>query len=338
MALEKYEFRGQQFDLSSILELGIAIITFTLLPLLLSPFSASSIVILAIVALGYNLLLGYGGELSFGHAAFYGGGAYLTALWAEIIPNLYIDIILATICVGIISAIFGAISLRRRGLYFAMITLALAQMVYTTVYQTTAITGGANGLILPIGPGEAALGPLQPLNSKWDYYLIGLVVLAVIYFAIYRVTRSPFGRALMAIRESEERARHLGYPINRMLLVAFTMSGLLAGLAGAMHAALFAFIGPSLLFWTMSGEIVLLTILGGIGTRNGPIVGAVVFGILSEELSSLTNNWPIILGAIFIVIVMLAPQGLYGLYKQYLNDDERPGEDIQKVLVRIWRG
>ena len=340
MALEEYSIKvgSRRIELSLLAKLAILVAVFVILPLVFTPFTASIVVTLAITAIGYNLLLGYGGELSFGHAAFYGGGAYLTVIWAQIIPNLYVASLLAMLSVGAVSVIFGAISLRRRGLYFAMITLALSMMVYTAVNQATDITGGANGLVLPIGPGAAAIGPLQPLQSKWDFYIVAVVILAVVQLAVYRVTRSPFGRALMAIRESEERARHLGYPINRLLLVAFTMSGLLAGLAGAMHAALFAFIGPSLLFWTMSGEIVLLTILGGIGTLGGPIVGAIVFGILSDELSSITENWPIIFGAIFVVLVMLAPQGLYGLYKGYMGDEETPTQDIREVLSRIVHG
>jgi len=312
---------------------------FLALPFVLSPFTASHIVPLAIIAIGYNLLLGYGGELSFGHAAFYGGGAYLTIKWAEVFPNLFVAMLLGVVSVGILAIPFAFFSLRRRGLYFAMITLALAQMVYVIVHQATSITGGANGLVLPIGPGDAVVGPVDILGNYWVFYGFALVILALVYLAVYRVTRSPFGRALVAIRESEDRARHLGYPVNKLLLVTFVMSGLLGGLAGALHAALFAFISPSLLFWTMSGEIVIITILGGIGTRGGPVVGAIVFTILSDTLSQITNIWPIFFGTIFVIIVMLAPQGIFGLYKQYTDDEEEnPGQDVRVVLRRIVTG
>lgn len=306
---------------------------FLALPFALGPFTAGHIIPFAIVAIGYNLLLGYGGELSFGHAAFYGGGAYLTIKWAEIIPNLYVAVLLSVVSVAVLTIPFAYLSLRRRGLYFAMITLALAQMVYVAVYQATSITGGANGLVLPFGPGDAAI-----LGDYWIFYGFSLLILAAVYLAVYRVTRSPFGRALVAIRESGDRARHLGYPVNRLLLITFIMSGLLGGLAGALHALLFAFISPSLLFWTMSGEIVIIAILGGIGTRGGPVVGAIIFTILSDTLSQLTNIWPIFFGAIFVVIVMLAPQGVYGLYQQFTDEEESPGHDIRVVLKRIATG
>lgn len=323
---------------STLLRIVIIAVVFLSLPFVLSPFTASHIIPLAIIAIGYNLLLGYGGELSFGHAAFYGGGAYLTIKWAEVIPNLYIAILLSVVTVGVLSIPFAYLSLRRRGLYFAMITLALAQMVYVVVHQATSVTGGANGLILPIGPGDAVIGPFDVLGDYWVFYGFSLLILVAVYLAVYRVTRSPFGRGLVAIRESEDRARHLGYPVNRMLLVTFVMSGLLGGLAGALHASLFAFISPSLLFWTMSGEIVIITILGGIGTRGGPVVGAIVFTILADTLSQMTNIWPIFFGSIFVVIVMLAPQGLYGLYEQYFDEEEHPGQDIRVVLKRILTG
>jgi ABC-type branched-subunit amino acid transport system permease subunit len=341
MSSEKYEYEigGHTVNPRMAAKVGVVIVAAVALPLVFGPFTASNVLVLAILAMGYNILLGYGGELSFGHAAFYGGGAYLTAIYGQTIPNLYVSVVLAVVTVGVISVVYGAISLRRRGLYFAMITLALAMMFYTAVNQATDITGGANGLILPFGPADAAIGPLRPLESQMDFYIIGVVLTAACVLIIYRIINSPFGRALVAIRESEDRARHLGYPINRMLLMSFVMSAMFAGLAGALHAMLFTFIGPGLLFWTLSGEIVLVTILGGIGTLGGPLVGAVVFGILSEQLSSITENWPIIFGAIFVLIVMLAPQGLYGIYLQYVDSEaENPTTDIREVLRRLIEG
>lgn len=341
MTSEEYEYEiiGYGVNPWVAAKLGLIVVAAAALPLMFGPFTASNVLVLAILAMGYNILLGYGGELSFGHAAFYGGGAYLTAIYGQSIPNLYVSVALAVVTVGAISVVYGAISLRRRGLYFAMITLALAMMFYTAVNQATDITGGANGLILPFGPEDAAIGPLQPLQSQMDFYILGVVLTAVCAMIIYRIINSPFGRGLVAIRESEDRARHLGYPINRMLLISFVMSAMFAGLAGALHAMLFTFIGPNLLFWTLSGEIVLVTILGGIGTLGGPLVGAVVFGVLSEQLSSITENWPIIFGAIFVLIVMLAPQGLYGLYLQYVDPEaESPTTDIREVLRRLIEG
>lgn len=341
MASQEYEYDLAGYTVNAQVIGGLVIIALAviMLPFVFGAFTASNILVLAVLAVGYNILLGYGGELSFGHAAFYGGGAYLTAIYGEMVPSLYIAVGLSVITVGLVSIIYGAISLRRRGLYFAMITLALAMMFYTAVNQATEVTGGANGLILPFSPGDAAIGPLQPLQSQMDFYVLALIPTAASVIISYRIVDSPFGRALVAIRESEDRARHLGYPINRMLLMSFVMSAMFAGLAGAMHAMLFTFIGPGLLFWTFSGEIVLISILGGIGTIGGPLVGAAVFGVLSEQLSSFTESWPAIFGAIFVIIVMLAPQGLYGLYLQYIDpEDESPAVDIREILRRLIEG
>lgn len=297
------------------------------IPFVFGRFTANEIIVLAVFAMAYNLLLGYGGELSFGHAAFFGVGAYGTVIVAEhVVANLYVAMLLAVLITGVFSVVFAYVSLRRRGIYLAMITLALAQMVYYTAFRWTDVTGGSDGHFMPLY--DASLGPIDPLQGGLEFYVFSLVLLGIVWLAIHRIIESPFGRALMAVRESEDRARHIGYDPDRLLLLAFIMSGTLSGLAGAMNAVLYAFVGPDQLFWIVSGEVVLIVILGGLGTLNGPIIGAVIFGVLAHNLTSVTEHWPVVFGAIFVLIVMFAPQGVYGIYQDYLDDElsvEPPG-------------
>ncbi|WP_227378153.1 branched-chain amino acid ABC transporter permease [Haladaptatus halobius] len=320
---------------TDLLKFVAVVIGFALLPVVFGTSTANTVVVLAVFAMGYNLLLGYGGELSFGHAAFFGLGAYGTILAAELIVlNLYISMVIAIAFTTLVSFVFGYVSLRRRGIYFAMITLALAQMVYYVVFQWNSLTGGQNGKSLPMY--SAPIAGLDPLSAGLNFYVFALVLLALTWLGVRRVIQSPFGKALMAVRESEDRARHLGYNVNGLLLLAFTLSGALAGLAGTLHAVLFAFVGPEMLFWTISGEVVLIAILGGIGTLNGPIVGAVIFGVLSHNLTKVTQNWPLIFGTIFVLVVMFAPEGVYGLYQNYFDDQS--GFDAQSVIDQLRRG
>lgn len=311
------------------------VVAIAVLPFVFGNFTANEIIVLAVFAMAYNLLLGYGGELSFGHAAFFGLGAYATVIVAEhIIANLYAAMLLAVLITGAFSVIFAYVSLRRRGIYLAMITLALAQMVYYIAFRWTDLTGGSDGMFMPLY--DAALGPIDPLQGGLQFYVFALIILAAVWLAIHRIIESPFGRALMAVRESEERARHIGYDPDRLLLLAFIMSGTLSGLAGAMNAVLYAFVGPDQLFWIVSGEVVLITILGGLGTLNGPVIGAIIFGVLAHNLTSVTEHWPVVFGAIFVLIVMFAPQGVYGLYLDY-HDGElsfEPPDFLQGLLPR----
>lgn len=311
------------------------IVAVAVLPFAFGSFTANEIVVLAVFAMAYNLLLGYGGELSFGHAAFFGLGAYATVIVAEhVVENLYASMLLAVLITGVFSVVFAYVSLRRRGIYLAMITLALAQMVYYIAFRWTDLTGGSDGMFMPLY--DAPLGPIDPLKGGFEFYMFALIVLAAVWLLILRVIRSPFGRALMAVRESEDRARHIGYDPDRLLLVAFVMSGTLSGLAGAMNAVLYAFVGPDQLFWIVSGEVVLIAILGGLGTVNGPIIGAIIFGVLAHNLTNVTAHWPVVFGGIFVLIVMFAPQGVYGLYQDYHNGEltYEPPEFIQGLLPR----
>ncbi|WP_299269599.1 branched-chain amino acid ABC transporter permease [Halorientalis sp.] len=304
-----------------------------ILPDLMGPFIASHVMVMAIFAMGYNIILGFGGELSFGHAAYFGLGAYGVILSLEhLFSSLYVAIPVTVVAVTALSVVFGFLSLRRRGIYFAMITLALAQLVYVIVFQWADLTGGSNGASIPIT--EAQIGPLAPMNNELHFFFVVSALFLLLFALVARVVRSPFGRVLKAIRESEERALHLGYDVDKYLLLAFTMSGAISALAGAIYAVLFVFISPSLLFWQLSGEVVIMTIIGGIGTLTGPLVGSVVFIFFSNTLTRVTDHWEIFFGLVIITIVMLAPEGIIGLLRNTFLD-ENESFSIRRLIERL---
>ena len=274
----------------------------------------SQILVWGLFALGYNILLGYTGILSFGHAAYWGLGAYGLGLavvhlkvgfWA----GLGIGVGAATLG----ATLFGVFCLHRRGIYFAMLTLAFAQLLYFIVLQTYSFTGGDDGLrgfalrqvALPGGLRLAIAGPL-----RFYYFALVFVILSVL--ALKRVLESPFGRVLQAIRESEERARACGYDTDRVKLLSFILSGFFGGLAGALGAVHLSFVPIESLYWTTSGEVVIMTLLGGQGSFFGPFVGAAVFLLLQDLLSVFTEHWELFLGALFMAFVLYLPKGIWG--------------------------
>lgn len=307
---------------------GIAIFA---LPFVFGPILGTQIVVFAIFALGYNLLLGYGGEMSFGHAAYFGLGAYGTILTAQQVPNLFVALGAGILLGTIAGAILGALSLKRRGIYFSMITLAFAQMLYLVFLQATGVTGGSNGLSFPA---VDAPGPLSPGGATLGFFLFVVAVLAVVFVMVKRIVNSPYGRILVAIRENPQRARALGYNINRYLLIAFVMSSFFSAIAGALYAMLFSFVTPDVLFWATSGDIVMMTIIGGVGTLGGQIIGPVVFLTLSNYLTEFFDVWEILFGALIVFVVLGAPQGLYGLFREYFLD-ERTSFDARESLRRL---
>jgi branched-chain amino acid transport system permease protein len=292
-------------------DLAVGAILVVILPFVVSTSLAGQMLLMGIFGISYNLLLGYSGELSFGHAAFFGAGAYgVTIYIAEFSMGVY-PAIAATLITSIgIGLLFGAISLRRRGIYFAMITLALAQMVYFLTLRQRDITGGRDGMVFP--PTEVMLGPVNILGGDIGFYLFAAGTFAVVFFFSARIVSSPFGKALAAIRENEERARHIGYSPTRMLLLSFVLSGLLASVAGILYAFHFAFIGPNILFWSMTGTVVLLTVMGGTDSLIGPVVGAIIYLFIQNRATAVTEHVEIVFGTILVLIVIFAPSGVYG--------------------------
>ncbi|HWW19274.1 MAG TPA: branched-chain amino acid ABC transporter permease [Steroidobacteraceae bacterium] len=264
----------------------------------------------AMFACAYNLLLGFSGMLSFGHAAFFGASAYATAWLATAKGWGPAASILAGVAVSVVlGAVIGAIAIRRRGIYFAMITLALGQLVYFVCLEAP-FTGGENGL--QSVPRGNFLGVL-PLQSDTGMYYLVLGAFLLVFLFIRRVVHSPFGQVLKAIRENEPRALSLGYDIDRYKLLAFILSAALAGLAGSLKALILSFVTLSDVLQANSGEVILMTLVGGTGTFFGPVVGAGVIVTLQEYLSDFFGGWvSVIIGAVFIACVLTFRRGIVG--------------------------
>lgn len=264
----------------------------------------------ALFAVGFNLLIGYAGLTSFGHAAFFGGGAYLAgyAIKALGLPPL-LGVVVGGISGALLGWFVGTLAVRRQGIYFSMITLALAQMLYFLWLQAP-FTHGEDGLQeIPRGQ----LLPGLPLtNNLTLYYFVFFIFLAG-YLAVWRITESPFGKALHAIRENEARAISLGYNVSRYKLGAFIISAAIAGVAGATKSIVFQLASLTDVHWSMSGEIILMTLLGGMGTLLGPVVGAFLVVTLQNELASRVGSWvQVILGVTFMVCVLVFRKGVVG--------------------------
>jgi len=264
----------------------------------------------AMFACAYNLLLGFSGMLSFGHAAFFGSAAYATAWlvaahgWGTV-PALIAGLLVA----ALLGLVVGAIAIRRHGIYFAMITLALAQLVYFVCLEAP-FSGGENGLQ---GVPRGSLFGMVPLRSDVTMYYLVLVIFIAVFLLIRRVIHSPFGQILKAIRDNEPRAISLGYEINRYKLVAFVLSAMLSGLAGSLKALVLGFVTLSDVLQANSGEVILMTLVGGTGTFGGPVVGAAIVVTLQEYLSDIVGGWvTVIIGAVFVICVLVFRRGIVG--------------------------
>jgi branched-chain amino acid transport system permease protein len=278
---------------------------------LLMPFKAIAVNILiyGLFALGFNMLYGYLGLLSFGHAALFGGGAYACGI-AMVHWGLpwWAGVGLSVVAGAGLAAIMGALAIRTRGIYFAMVTLALAQCVYYLAYQATDLTGGENGLR---GITLEQIGPINFLDPTTRYYVVAaFVVLAL--FVLSRILASPFGAAMEALRENEARARACGFDVRMTRWLAFVLSGGFCGLAGAMQALHLGIVPIETLGYQTSGMVVMMALLGGMGTFFGPFIGAGVFLLLENLISLYTVHWQMVVGIIFIVCVLFFPRGIWG--------------------------
>jgi len=296
--------------------LGVLIVLPFLLVRLHSTVSlATEILIFALLALGYNILLGYTGLLSFGHGAFFGIGAYSAALIQKnFIPGMILPILFGILVATILGAIIGFLLMRKRGVYFALLTLAFTQMFFYIVYRWTALTGGENGLggIRRFPLGLSGLFTID-LRDHLVYYYFVLVIMIAATLLIWQVVRSPFGHVLQAIRENEQRASCVGYDPKKYKLLAFVLSTFFSGLAGSLYAFLLYFCYPESTHVTFSGEIVAMTVVGGMRSFFGPVVGAAVFIFLRDTLSTLTQNWMLIFGLVFMGFILFSPNGIMGI-------------------------
>ncbi|HKA42783.1 MAG TPA: branched-chain amino acid ABC transporter permease [Burkholderiales bacterium] len=273
------------------------------------------ILILAVFALGFNLLFGYTGLLSFGQAGFFAVGAYGCAKILLAVPNLFLGIAGGVALAGIAAFLLGILSVRHTRIYFSMLTLAFGMMIYSIAWKWRDFTGGDDGLV---GIPRAALeipGLVSINVSAMDryYYVVLVLSLAAIY-VMYRLVRSPLGLTLQAVRDSETRAEFAGVPVRRYRLVAFTIAGVYAGLAGALLPPLENTVTPPIAHWSTSAEPVLATLMGGIHTFSGPIVGAFLFLVIKDVIFRFTEYWLIWFGIIVVALVMFFPEGIMSIF------------------------
>ncbi|AKZ29170.1 MULTISPECIES: branched-chain amino acid ABC transporter permease [Ralstonia solanacearum species complex] len=276
------------------------------------------VLVLGLAAMSVNFLLGFTGVLSFGHAAYFGLGAYGAGFALKFLaPSTPLALVCGTLLGGIAGALLGALSVRRRGVYFAMVTIAFGQVFYYIAFQWSALTGGDDGLRgfsrMPLDLGFTTLDILS--NADAFYYFV-LACLALATGLMAFILRSPFGHTLIAIRENERRARFLGIPVNRHIWIAFTLSCFFMGFAGALYALLNNFADPRGLHYSQSGDFVMMAVMGGMRSFWGPLLGAVVFVVLQDYLSSLTVNWMSFVGMLFVAIVLFFPRGLLGVLRR----------------------
>src|SRR5476651_70071 len=278
------------------------------------------IVILALAASSLNLILGYGGMMSFGHAAYLGIGGYAVGMLAhEGVLSGFVQWPVALVSSALFALIIGALSLRTRGVYFIMITLAFAQMTYYIV-SAFARYGGDDGLT--IYTRSEFVAPIN-LSNKVQFYYICLALLFGSIYLIWRLVNSRFGMAVQGARSNDIRMRAIGFPTYRYRLVCFVIAGTLCGLSGALLANHTDFVSPAMMYWTRSGDLIIMVVLGGMATPFGPLIGAVALLLLEEVLSGITEYWQIILGPMLLLVVLFARGGIDGLLAQ-LNPKASP--------------
>ncbi|MGY3449628.1 branched-chain amino acid ABC transporter permease [Bradyrhizobium sp. USDA 4353] len=268
------------------------------------------IVILALAAVSLNLLMGYGGMMSFGHAAYLGIGGYAVGILAqEGIGSGWAQFAVAIAVSALYALVIGALSLRTRGVYFIMITLAFAQMAYY-VASGLARYGGDDGLTVYK---RSDFGGLINLGNRVQFYYLCLACLLAVVVLVWRIVNSRFGLVLQGLRSNEQRMQAIGFPSKRYKLACFVIAGMLCGLSGALLANNTDFVSPAVMYWTRSGDLMVMVILGGMGTLMGPVVGSVVFLVLEEVLSQLTEYWALIMGPLLLLIVLFGRGGIMGM-------------------------
>ena len=302
------------FEFATVHRASIASLVVLVFPLVM-PFTAlaANILIYGLYALGFNLVYGYLGLLSFGHAALFGTGAYFCGIAIVHFGLPWYAAILLGILGGLLmAAVIGVLAIRTRGIYFAMVTMALSQCVYYLFYQAVNWTGGENGL-RGINVHEISVFGLKLdfINPLTRYYVIAAFVIAA-FFVLSRILASPFGAVIEAVRENEARAKASGYNATATRLITFVLSGGFCGLAGALQALHLSIVPIEILHYDTSGEVVMIALLGGMGTFFGPMVGAAAFLMLENLVSTWTVHWQLIVGSVFVICVLFFPAGIWG--------------------------
>lgn len=309
------------------------------LPAVLSSYGiklASEIFIMSIFAISLGLIIGYAGLVSLGHAAFFGIGAYTIAVLGQYMPNTYLLLATAILFSGAIAWITGILFFRSSGAYFLMITLAFSQMVFAVFYKMK-ITGGSDGMTVSVEP-DLGFGVISgPLGV---YYLMAISFL-LCYLLLHLFIHSPAGKVVRGVKENESRMKALGFKTQSYKLLAYTISGMMAGFAGGLYAYYNYFVSPELTNWMFSGTALVMVIIGGVGTLFGPPIGAAVMILLQNYLSSYTERWPIVMGVIFITLVLYGRGGvahlLMNMWKKILKIRTSDGKKTATALVNTMR-
>jgi branched-chain amino acid transport system ATP-binding protein len=315
-----------------VLAAALAVLPFVMTGVGLTENIATKLAIFAVVGLGFNLLLGYTGLVSFGHSLFFGLGAYGAALsQIHLFPtSFWLPLVFATAASGLAGTAIGFLILRRRGVYFSLLTLAFTSLGFYIVYRWTSFTGGENGLRGIVRPTTLGMNFNEPLAF---YYLVAALTLGVAIM-LWRLVHSPLGRVFLAIRENELRCRFLGYRVTWYKLLSFTISALVAGLGGGLFAYLMYFVSADLVHVITAGEILAMTVIGGTGNFLGPTVGAVFYILFRDWLSAHTDSWQLWFGLLFIGFILFSPDGLMGVGERLLAPFRRQREDAAAMSAR----
>ena len=313
----------------------VALVVLALLPLVLPIFQTIQLsygLVFAIAAIGFNLLLGYTGLLSFGHSAFFGAGAYVVALLVKYVGTTSMELFVVAGAVGalLVAALFGLVCVRYTRIFFGILTLALSQVLWSLAMKFFWVTGGTDGLRVPtptllggvLSTEQTRGDKMAFLAHRYYYYVLALFVVCVVLMWI--IVHSPFGKALQAIRDNETRAEFVGVQVRRYRWIAFVVSGAFTGLAGALWVPLNGLTTPDILYWPFSGRIVFFVVLGGFRTFWGPIVGAIVYNYLETYAVGATIYWQLVLGIVLVLLVLTMPTGLVGTLGQLVQRVRRP--------------
>ncbi|MBT2728994.1 branched-chain amino acid ABC transporter permease [Bacillus sp. ISL-75] len=307
-----------------------------LIPFFLSIYYVNiltEILILSVFAVSLNILVGQTGMVSLGHAAFFGAGAYATGLAAiKFSTNIFITIGIGLLFALLLALIIGLLATKAHGFYFLMLTLACSQIFYSIVYQWTTVTGGSNGLsgISPLD----LFADIRLSNQVFVYYFI-LVGITILLFFLSRFLHSPLGSVFIGIKENEERMKSIGYNTALYKNISFLIAGTIGGLAGSFYVIFNGFISPTDVYWTASGSVLIMVLIGGVGTLWGPVIGAAFIVILETIISSYTENWMMIIGATFILFVIFAPNGIVGIFnsaKRTIFKQQRIDQREPKII------
>ncbi len=306
---------------------ALVVAALAVIPAIASPFQTITIcygLVLAIAALGFNLLLGYTGLLSFGHSAYFGAGAYVVALLVKYAGVMSMELFVVAGIAGsvAVAALFGVVCVRYTRIFFGILTLALSQVLWSLALKLFWVTGGSDGLRVPTPTLLAGLGgpgadKVEFIAFRYYYYV--LILFLVSAAAMWVIVNSPFGKALQAIRDNETRAEFVGVQVWKYRWIAFVISGAFTGLAGALWVPLNGLTTPDILYWQFSGRIVFFTVLGGFRTFVGPIVGAIAYNYLETYAVGFTVYWQLVLGIVLVLLVLTMPTGLVGTFGQLVE-------------------